>query len=167
MFLHVACTLTVTNYRALKVFVKTRNIMTLTSKLPHDKINKMTCAPSEDSDQPGLSSLSTWRNIGPLTTYWVHSEDSDWADAQADLLLRKLHVILFALSCGGTSNDINKKSKQPGSAHLISRKGRCLLHMCSKGNFQDELFLLTVHHLQMNFSVDASDADSDTSSLFG
>ena len=23
------------------------------------------------------SSLSAWRNIGPLTTYWAHSEDSD------------------------------------------------------------------------------------------
>ena len=23
------------------------------------------------------SSLSAWRNVGPLTTYWVHSEDSD------------------------------------------------------------------------------------------
>ena len=23
------------------------------------------------------SSLSTWRNIGPLTTYWAHREDSD------------------------------------------------------------------------------------------
>ena len=36
------------------------------------------------------SSLSAWRNLGPLTTYWAHSEDfwSDWADAQADLSLR-------------------------------------------------------------------------------
>ena len=24
-----------------------------------------------------VSSLSTWRNIGPLPTYWAHSEDSD------------------------------------------------------------------------------------------
>ena len=38
---------------------------------------------SAQSDQ---SSLSAGRNIGPLTTYWAHSEDwSDWADAQADL----------------------------------------------------------------------------------
>ena len=45
--------------------------------------NKLTCAPSGDSDQPGHqpvwseSSLFACRNIGPLTTYWVHSEDSD------------------------------------------------------------------------------------------
>ena len=25
------------------------------NKLPHDKTNKMTCAPSKDSDQPGIS----------------------------------------------------------------------------------------------------------------
>ena len=34
-----------------------------------------------------------WRNIGPLTTYWAHSEDwSDWTDAQADLSLRWAHM---------------------------------------------------------------------------
>ena len=59
-----------------------------TNEPPHDKTNKITCAPSEDSDQGAQadqSSLSAWRNIGPLTTYWAHSEDwSDWADFQAD-----------------------------------------------------------------------------------
>ena len=29
------------------------------------------------STQSDQSSLFTWRNIGPLTTYWVHSEYSD------------------------------------------------------------------------------------------
>ena len=33
----------------------------------HDKINKMTSAPSEDSDQPGI--------IGSLATHTVHSDD--------------------------------------------------------------------------------------------
>ena len=49
----------------------------------------MTCAPSKDSDQPGhlltdQSSMSAWRNIGPLTTYWVH-------------------VVLLLLLCGGSN----------------------------------------------------------------
>ena len=44
---------------------------------PHGKTNKMTCAPSEDSDQPWQSSMSIWINLGPLTTYWAHIEDSD------------------------------------------------------------------------------------------
>ena len=40
------------------------------------------------------SSLSTWRNIGPLTTYWVHSEDSDqtWVDAHAHLSVHRMHM---------------------------------------------------------------------------
>ena len=42
---------------------------------PHDKTNKMT-VPSENSDQPGHSD----------------NEDSDWADAQADLSLRWAHM---------------------------------------------------------------------------
>ena len=49
----------------------------------HDKTNKMTCAPSEDSDQLGICSvwsefsLSARRNPGSLATHWVHSKDSD------------------------------------------------------------------------------------------
>ena len=47
-----------------------------------DKTNKMTCVPSEDSDQPGHpvwseSSMSAWRNCGSLATYLAHCEDSD------------------------------------------------------------------------------------------
>ena len=38
------------------------------------------------------SSLSAWRNLGPLAAHWAQSEDwSDWADAQADLRLRWAH----------------------------------------------------------------------------
>ena len=74
---------------------------------PHDKTNKITCVPSEYSDQPGIgpvwseSLLSVWRNIGPLTTYWVHSEDSDkTADLSHPL---GAHVILLVLFCGGSN----------------------------------------------------------------
>ena len=64
-----------------------------------DKINKMTCAPSEDSDQPGhppslirvfaVRMKKPWVLIDPLSVQrrlW-----SDWADAQADLSLRWAH----------------------------------------------------------------------------
>ena len=50
---------------------------------PHNKTNKMTCAPSEDTDQPRhppsliRSLLSAWGSIGSLATHWAHSEDSD------------------------------------------------------------------------------------------
>ena len=69
--------------------------------VPHcDKTNKMACAPSEDSDQPGhLPSLirvfavrlKKARSLSyPLSVQrrlW-----SDWADAQADQSLRWAHV---------------------------------------------------------------------------
>ena len=40
------------------------------------------------------SLLSAWKNIGPLTTYWVNSERlwSDWSDAQAYMSLRWAHI---------------------------------------------------------------------------
>ena len=66
---------------------------------PHDKTNKIACAPRGDSDQPGhLPSLirvfavhlkKAWVLGYPLSTQrrlW-----SDWADAQADLSLRWAH----------------------------------------------------------------------------
>ena len=44
-------------------------------KEPHnDKTNKMTCAPSEDSDQPGHPPEEA---LGPCLPYGAHSEDSD------------------------------------------------------------------------------------------
>ena len=63
---------------------------------PHDKTNKLACAPSEDSDQPGhppslirvftVCMKKAWVLSYPLSAQrrlW-----SDWADAQADLSLR-------------------------------------------------------------------------------
>ena len=49
------------------------------NELQHDKTNKMTCAPSEDSDQPDWSEslVSLWRNLGFLPTHWAHIKDSD------------------------------------------------------------------------------------------
>ena len=55
-----------------------------------DKTNKMICAPSEDSDQPGhpvfaVRLKSTWSSA--QWRLW-----SDWIDAQADLSLRWAHM---------------------------------------------------------------------------
>ena len=70
-----------------------------TSEPPHDNTNKMACAPSEDSDQPGhppslirafaVCMKKAWFLSYPLSAQrrlW-----SDWADAQADLSLRWAH----------------------------------------------------------------------------
>ena len=63
---------------------------------PHDKTNKMACAPIEDSDQPGhQSSLSAqWAAKDPSFLH-VDSEDSDksdWVDTQTDLSLCWAHM---------------------------------------------------------------------------
>ena len=66
---------------------------------PHDKTNKMACAPSEDSDQPGHSPSLIRVFAVRMKKAWVLSYPlsaqrrlwSDWADAQADLSLRWVH----------------------------------------------------------------------------
>ena len=66
----------------------------------HDKSNKMTCAPSEDSDQHGhppslirvfaVCIIKAW-----VLSYQLSAQQrlwSDWADAQADPSLRWVHM---------------------------------------------------------------------------
>ena len=75
---------------------------------PYDKTNKMACAPSEDSVQPGhppslirvfaVRMKKAWVLSYPLSAQrrlW-----SDWADAQADLSLRwaHTHFVSFVMS---------------------------------------------------------------------
>ena len=70
---------------------------------PHDKTNKMACAPSADSDQPGhppslirvfaVRKKKAWVLSYPLSVkrgLW-----SDWANAQPDLNLRWAHMPLW------------------------------------------------------------------------
>ena len=66
---------------------------------PHDKSKKTTCAPSEDSDQPGhppnlisvfvVRMKEAWVLRYPLSAQ--RRLRPDWADAQADLSLRWAH----------------------------------------------------------------------------
>ena len=76
---------------------------------PHDKTNKMACAPSENSDQSGHPPSLISLGIHPVWSVfavrmkkaWVLSYPlsaqrrlwSDWADAQADLSLRWAHSL--------------------------------------------------------------------------
>ena len=70
------------------------------SEPPHDKTNKMACAPSEDSDHPGhpprlirvfaVRMKKAWVLSYPLSAQRRHW--SDWVDAQADLSLRWAHI---------------------------------------------------------------------------
>ena len=73
--------------------------ITFTFEPPHDKTNKMACAPSEDSDQPGHLPSLIWVLNAHMKKAWVLSYPlstqrrlwSDWADA-----------ILLVLSWGGS-----------------------------------------------------------------
>ena len=66
----------------------------------HDKTNKMTCAPSEDSDQPGhppslISVFAVCMKKHWALNYLLSAQRrlwSDWADAQADLSLPWAHM---------------------------------------------------------------------------
>ena len=78
---------------SIDCFVKTLNCLeNLPRHLPHDKINKVVCTPSEDSDQVWASAVRTKKAlflIYPLSAQrrlW-----SDWADAQAEPSLRWAH----------------------------------------------------------------------------
>ena len=60
---------------------------------PHDKTNKMACAPSEDSDQPGhppslIRVLAVRMKKAWVLSYPLSAQRrSDWVDAQADVSL--------------------------------------------------------------------------------
>ena len=66
---------------------------------PHNKTNKIACAPSEDSDQPGhppslIRVFAVHMNKALLRSNPLIAQRrlwSDWADAQADLSLRSAH----------------------------------------------------------------------------
>ena len=84
---------------------------------PHDKTNKVACASSKDSVQPGhppsLIRVFAVR-MGSLPTQWAHSEDSD----QTGQMPRPIWVFaggtltLFVLSCCGLYV-FSQYSKQP------------------------------------------------------
>ena len=65
----------------------------------HDRTNKMACAPSEDSDQPGHPSSLIRVFVVRMKKAWVLNYPlstkrrlwSDWASAQAELRLRRAH----------------------------------------------------------------------------
>ena len=76
-----------------------------TNDLPHDKTNKMGCAPSADwASVWSLSSLSAWRKLGSLATHWAYSEDSDQTGQIPRLIwaFAGRTVILLVLSWGGS-----------------------------------------------------------------
>ena len=65
----------------------------LTIELPHYKTNKMTCASSDDSDEPGrptspirVFAVHMKKKLGSLGTYWAHSKDSNQTERTPRLI---------------------------------------------------------------------------------
>ena len=92
----------------------------------NDKINKITCVHSEDSDQPRHpSSLISRRcppekNIGHFATHWEHSKElirlggcPNWSESSLGA-----QVILLVLSCSG-SNDTEHQD-----SHLVAQANK-------------------------------------------
>ena len=89
-----------------------RNLHAMKYEPPHDKTNKMACAPSEDLDQTGSlgirpvwseSLLSTWTKLGSLATHWAHSKDSDqtgWMPRLIWVFTGRTVTLLVLSRCG-------------------------------------------------------------------
>ena len=77
----------------------------------HDKTNKMSLHPAKTQIGLGIrpvwseSSLSAWKHLGPLTTRWAHSEDSDQTGQMPRLIwvFAGCLVTLLVLSCRGSN----------------------------------------------------------------
>ena len=109
-----------------------------THEPPHDKTNKMACAPSEDrsvraSAQSDQSSLSAWRNLGSLATYWAHCEDSDQTGWMPRLILvflvRTRHIVGFVM--------LRLTYKLRGSSHKKLSDAQKNIHVFSKNVILD------------------------------
>ena len=104
---------------------------------PHDKNNKMVCAPSEDSDQPGHPPSLIRVFAVRMKEAWVLSYPlsaqrrlrSDWADAQADLSLRwaHCHFVGFVVSIMSTNYCIQKQTSLNMMYHYFGAFKQVLL----------------------------------------
>ena len=105
-------------------------LCSLQHKSRHDKTNKMAVRPAKTQISLGIrpvwseSSLSARRNLGPLTCYWAHSEDSDQTERMPRLIwvFAGCTLILLFLSCRGSNNEsINllKLNSQGNTASLL------------------------------------------------
>ena len=93
-------------------FLPSQRRWTLGTNEPrHDKTNKMSVRPAKTQISLGIclvwseSSLSAWRNLGSLATYWAHSEDSDQTGWMPRLIwvFAGRTLILLVLSCRGSN----------------------------------------------------------------
>ena len=88
---------------------------------PHDKTNKMACAPS---DPPSLIRVFAVRmkKAGIFTYPWAHSEDSDQTGRMPRLIwvFAGRTVILFVLSWGGSYEPRHEKTHPPSLIRVFA-----------------------------------------------
>ena len=98
------------NLSRTKKTARTPTPISTRNRPPHDKTNKMTCAPSEDSDQPHhppslIRVFAVRMKKAWVVSYLLSAQRrlwSDWANAQADLSLRWAHRS-FCWFCHGAA----------------------------------------------------------------
>ena len=95
---------------------------------PHDKTNKMACAPSGASDQPGhrpslIRVFAVRMKKATLATHWVHSEDSDHTGRMSRLIwvFDGLIVILLVLSWGYSNVHVQPLNRAGDGALCLKR----------------------------------------------
>ena len=110
-----------------------------------DKTNKMVCASSEDSDQPGhlpsLISLCCLHEERSLATHKAHSEDSD----QTGRTCHFVGFVMMRLSCLNISNFLNT-SPENWQKNLPLKGNKN--HLLGSTN----LLVKTAHYLQNKYS---------------
>ena len=110
--------------------VKLNHQQTSVTEPSHDKTNKMACAPSKDSDQPGHSPSLIRDFAVRMKKDWVLSYTlsaqrklwSDWADAQADLSLHWAHSHFVVLSWGSSYKCIKSITVSTIAASEVTNK---------------------------------------------
>ena len=94
-------------WHSLEMFLKVAFTIKLvtTNEPQHHKTNKMSVRPAKTQIRPvwSESSLSAWRNLGSLATYWAHSQDSVQTGRLPRLIwcLAGCTVTLLVLTCRG------------------------------------------------------------------
>ena len=123
----------------------------------HDKTNKMTCAPSEYSDQPGhpLSLIRVFtvrmKTLGSLATYWAHSKGSDQTKRMPRLICvfagRTGHLLALSRGCSFYYWIFKGKVNM---SHLMTKSTKWLVHpaktqssLCDSWEANDPVLLHT------------------------
>ena len=108
---------------------------------PHDKTNKILCSQRRlrsawASTQSDQSSLSAWRKLRSLATYWAQSKDSDQTGRMPRLIwvFARRRVILLVLSWGGSYMNVRNWAKIKSETHYTPFEKMCFRNFWMKSS---------------------------------